>query len=168
LKSRPLNRDLAKVSLALDTFDPLDERIKAKALENLANSGRCGCTTDEIYDLIQSFVSGILKQVVAEIFEEVTESNISEQFERVVTLTQRSISKYINETGEWSGKQIESKLSKRLLDWGLTKNETQSKDVISSFSRRLQKAAGIQDLTNSIPLFKREEDHVVKSDDKST
>lgn len=171
MKSRPLKKELAEVRFALDTFDPLDDQIKAQSLENLANTGQRGCTTDELYTLIQKYVSGILKQVLADTFDDVTSggTKTSERMEKVVSLTKKSVSKYINESGEWSGQQLQDSLSSRLKKWGLTTDDEQSKQAVSILASRLKKVEGIQELSNRIPFFNNQkEDKRTTNSDKDS
>ena len=129
MKSRPLKKELAHLQFSLDTFDPLDEKIKAQALENLANTGRRGCTTDELYALIQSVMTDILKKFLADIIDDFANdgAKITNQVGNVYDLTKKSVSDYVTETGEWSGRQFHTKVSKRLLEWGLAEAEANSK-----------------------------------------
>ncbi len=134
LKSRPLKKDLAQVQFSLDTFDPLDEQIQVQALENLANTGRRGCTTDELYALIQRFVIGILKNSLLEAFDNVAIDGpqMPKVVGKVVTLTKKSVSNYINEAGEWSGKELQERLSKGLRQWGLTEKTLRANNRFDS------------------------------------
>lgn len=141
LKSRPLKKNLAEVKFALDTFDTLDDQIKAQSLENLANTGKRGCTTEELYSLIQAYVGGILKQVLADTFDDVTGggTKTSDSVDRVVKLTKKSVSKYFNDAGEWTGEQVQNKLAERLQRWGASND--QSKQAASILAARLQQSS---------------------------
>ena len=143
LKSKPLQKDLAEVKFALDTFDPLDEQIKARALENLAKTGRRGCTTDELYTLIQNFMGGILKQVLVDTFEEVTsgEGKTFDKVDNVVKLTKKSVANYVNDAEKWSGEQVQKKLTSQLKKMGVSTDNPQSKQALSLLSKQLQQSS---------------------------
>ncbi len=139
VKSRPLKKNLAEVTFALDTFDPLDDQIKIHSLEKLAKTGRRGCTTDELYTMIQSYIGGILKQVLADTVEDVAVGGgkTRDKVESVVNVTKKSISKYINDASEWSGGQVQDKLAERLKKWGVTTNKVKSRQAISMIAKEL-------------------------------
>lgn len=139
LKSRPLQKDLAEVKFDLDTFDSLDDQIKIQSLENLAGTGRRGCTTDELYVLIRNYIGGILMQVLADIFEDVTTGGSAtlEKVERVVNLTKKSVSEYVNDTTDWSGKILQEKMAERLKKWGIRNDTVQNKQAISMLAKQL-------------------------------
>lgn len=141
LKSRPLKKDLAEVKFALDTFDTLDEQIKSQSLENLAKTGRRGCTTDELYALIQAYVGGILKQVLTDTLADVSGGGTKthDTVDRVVKLTKKSVSKYFSDTGEWTGEQVQNKLAEQFEKWGA--GNTQSKQAASILAKRLQQSS---------------------------
>jgi hypothetical protein len=170
LKSRPLKKDLAEVKFALDTFDSLDEQIKTQSLENLAKAGRRGCTTDELYTLIQTYVGGILKQVLIDTLEDVKGGGTKthDSVDRVVTLTKKNVSKYFNDAGEWTGGKVEDKLAEGLQKWGV--NSAQSKQAASILAKQLQKSSGellskneqLQDIYKKIPFFKGQDDTAEK------
>lgn len=143
LKSKPLKKDLAEVKFALDTFDTLDEQIKTQSLENLASTGRRGCTTDELYTLIQNFMGGMIKQVLVDTFEDVAGGGTKtfDRVDNVVKLTKKSISTYINDAGEWSGEQVQGKLKEQLEKMGIPTDNPQSKQALSLLAKSLQKSS---------------------------
>ena len=141
LKSRPLQKTLTDVKFDLDTFDPLDDQIKLQSLENLAQTGRRGCTTEELYGLIQNYMGALLKQVVSDVLAEIADGGAhgtNDKVKRVVNLSKKSLTQYILDASEWSGNQVQDELSERLTKLGLFKNEMASKRAISMLTKQLQ------------------------------
>lgn len=171
IKSRPLKKDLTEVKFALDAFDPLDEQIKTQSLENLAKTGRRGCTTDELYNLIQTFVGSMIKQALAETFEDVAGGGTKtfDKVDNVVKLTRKSVTNYINDAGEWSEGQIQDKLNQSLAKWGVCTNSPEGKQALSLLSKKLHKSSNSMLSKNSIfqrvlnNLFRDEDDQGEKS-----
>lgn len=143
LKSRPLQKTLTEVKYALDTFDPLDQQIKLQSLENLARTGRRGCTTEELYGLIQNYIGGLLQQLVGDVLTDIAAGGdeTMDKVERVVTLSKKSLTQYIQDTSDWSGNHIQDKLSESLTKWGLFNNEIASKRAVSMFTKHLQQSS---------------------------
>ena len=66
LRSRPLDRDIAPIlAFDLDLLDDLNDQIQRCSDYNLAQTGRRGCTTDELYELIQAFVADKVRGFIA-------------------------------------------------------------------------------------------------------
>ena len=66
LRSRPLDRDIAPIlAFELDLLDDLNNQIQRCSDFNLAQTGRRGCTTDELYELIQAFVTDKVRGFIA-------------------------------------------------------------------------------------------------------
>eukprot|EP00542_Grammatophora_oceanica_P011912 CAMPEP_0194049636 /NCGR_PEP_ID=MMETSP0009_2-20130614/30800_1 /TAXON_ID=210454 /ORGANISM="Grammatophora oceanica, Strain CCMP 410" /LENGTH=428 /DNA_ID=CAMNT_0038695837 /DNA_START=97 /DNA_END=1383 /DNA_ORIENTATION=+ len=66
LTSRPLDRQLARLNFDLDSLYDMNERIQNISNANLQSTGRRGCDTVELYDIIQShFVSKISKMLAS-------------------------------------------------------------------------------------------------------
>jgi hypothetical protein len=143
IKSRPLNQEISVVHFDLDAFDPLDRDIQNQALENLAISGRRGCTTDELYVLLQSYFGRKLRQVLSETLEDLADGGKEtfQEVNRVVSLTKNSISQYVESVGDWTEEQVQNKVAERLDEWGksLEKFDEFQKPFFR-YARRIHKA----------------------------
>jgi len=65
VQSRVLDKKVVDdVEFDLDKLDVINENIKNTASEAMKKNGRKGCTTDEIYDILQSAFNGILQQLL--------------------------------------------------------------------------------------------------------
>lgn len=142
IKSRPLKKDLAEAKLALDTFDALGQKIKTQSLENLASTGRRGCTTDELYTMVQKYVSGLIQDVLIEVLNDVAGGGTKtlDNVDKVVKLSKKNVSKYFNEAGEWTGEQAQNKLAERLATLGLT-DDSQSKQAADFLAKKLKQSS---------------------------
>jgi hypothetical protein len=131
LQSRPLKRELAKMSFSLDMLDAIDRDIRNQALENLAKTGRRGCTTDELYTILQKYFGQKVRESLTSAFEDFKDdvSASPEERSKIAKQTKDSISKYtkeagvsvnkyIDDTSEWTGEQVKKFIEERLDEWG--------------------------------------------------
>lgn len=150
LSSQTLSKQIASLTFDLDKLDPLDREIRNQADANLANAGRKGCTTTEIYSIIQAYFERIIKDIVTEVVGDLVVdggTQTKETANRLFGLTKASVSKYIEEAGGYTGEQAGKELSKRIEALGdsLGKLEQNHKNVFQ-FAKSISKSKLIKDL----------------------
>ncbi len=65
VRSRVLDKELIKdVELDLDYLDSINERIRDAAEKSKSLTNRRGCTTDELYSIIQKYFNELLRKVL--------------------------------------------------------------------------------------------------------
>ncbi|KAL3910608.1 MAG: hypothetical protein SGILL_007626 [Bacillariaceae sp.] len=128
-RSRPLGKDMAVLQLDLDTFDELDREIRDRSEENLINTGRKGCTTDEVYKLVERFFGRKLKDLAASNVEDVLqgrEMSTLHDIKRAWSSTSSSASGYVGDAKGYTKEKLKGKLAESL---GI------SKDTINMFAK---------------------------------
>lgn len=74
IESRPLHRPIVKdLKWPMETLGGLYAKIQATSNANLASTGRRGCTTDELYDIVQDYFGERLKTFIKERVKDVAE-----------------------------------------------------------------------------------------------
>jgi hypothetical protein len=164
LQSRPLKKEITSIKFDLDTLDPLDRDIKNQSMENLATLGRRGCTTEELYSLIQKYFGRMLRETLSDVLEDLAADGGKgkmEEVNRVVNLTKDSIAKYVDDAGDWTGEQVQKKLAEQLDEWGKSiDNLSDRQKSLLKFARRFGESK-ITDETlreeyKSVPSIQRE------------
>jgi hypothetical protein len=133
LKSRPLKKDIDVICWDLDALDELDGDIRRRSDENLVKFGKRGCTTDELYVLLQSFFGKKTRQFLADRLEDLSEGG-NEAVDRVISATRKTASQYADDASDWAGEKIHDALADRLQLWGKSTRErgwTRSKQLSS-------------------------------------
>ena len=121
LLSKPMKKDLGTFKFSLDTFDELDSEISLLSKKNLVENGRKGCTTDELYALIQRFFGRKLRGLLLEVAQDLSNeegSKTTESVNKIVRSARGSVLKYANDAGAWTGENIDKKMSEKLARWG--------------------------------------------------
>jgi hypothetical protein len=117
LKSRPLKKDVAVIQFDLDALDELDRLIRSRSEENLINTGRRGCTTDEIYKILKQFFGRQLKDLAASNVEDILQGrqmSALEGIKRAWASTSNSASGYVDDAKDYTEEKLQGKLSESL------------------------------------------------------
>mmetsp|Transcript_31005 Transcript_31005/g.74899 ORF Transcript_31005/g.74899 Transcript_31005/m.74899 type:complete len:394 (+) Transcript_31005:22-1203(+) len=121
LLSKPMKKDLGTFKLSLDTFDELDKEIRFLSEKNLVENGRKGCTTDELYTLIQQYFGRKLRGLLIEVAQDLSNedgSKTAESVNKIVGSARESVKKYANDARAWTGEKIDKNMSEKLAKWG--------------------------------------------------
>jgi hypothetical protein len=147
----------------LDAFDVLDKEIRKLSKKNKAELGRAGCTTDELYALIQTYFGRKLRELLTTAMMDLSQGGkgMTETVTKVTGSVKQTALKYANAAGEWTGEKINDKLAEQLGAWG------QSIDKFDEIQKPLmQNVAGrfnATRLSQASDAFKRIHDQL-KSD----
>lgn len=117
LRSRPLKKDIAVLQLDLDTLDELDRAIRSRSEENLINTGRRGCTTDEIYKILKQFFGRKVKDLAYANVEDILQgrqASALESIKRAWASTTNSASDYVDDAKDFTEEKLQGKLSESL------------------------------------------------------
>lgn len=101
--------------------------------KNKAELGRAGCTTDELYALIQTHFGRKLREFLTTTLVDLSQGGkgTTETVTQVTGYAKQTALKYANDAGEWTGEKINDKLAEQLGAWG------QSIDKISEIQKPL-------------------------------
>lgn len=140
LTSRPMKKDISTIKFDLKKLGPLYKEIRHKSDENLANLGRRGISTTELYSLIQIYFGRIIQNSLTDTVGDLVADGgkeTKERLDRMKETTRGSVSKYVDEATEWTGKEAGKKLAKRLEVWGdsLDKMEEEHKPIFELAKR---------------------------------
>jgi hypothetical protein len=140
-RSRPLDKDIAILRVELDSFDELDRKIRERSDENLINSGRQGCTTDDLYGLVQSFFGDKLKVLAKRSVDDVLEGrqmSTLQDLKKVWTATTNSATGYADDVKDWTEQKLQGKLTESI-QIGRRTLEKVSKNPFVQMLQELQK-----------------------------
>jgi hypothetical protein len=165
LKSKPLKKDISTVKWDLNAFDVLDKEIRKLSKKNKAELGRAGCTTDELYALIQTYVGRKLREfLTTDMLVDLSAQGgkgMTDTVTKVAGSAKQTALKYVNDAGEWMGEKMHDKLAERLGAWGqsLDKFDEVQKPLLENVARRFNATT----LSQASDTFKRIQDQL-KSD----
>ena len=163
LKSKPLKKDIATVKWDLDAFDALDKEIRKLSKKNKAKLGRAGCTTDELYALIQTYFGRKLREFLTIAMVDLSQGgkDMTETVTKVTGSAKQTALKYANDAGEWTGEKINDKLAEQLGRWGqsIDKFDEVQQPLLENIARRFNTTK----LSQARDTFKRIQDQL-KSD----
>eukprot|EP00980_Cylindrotheca_fusiformis_P021617 scaffold8472_cov80-Cylindrotheca_fusiformis.AAC.1 len=132
-----MNKDLTTLIFGLNKIEPLEEKIRKKSEDNLVKlgGGRRGCTTTEVYTMIQVYFGKLIQKTLEETVNDLISDGGMKTWGKlniVKSKTKDSISKYVNDAGEWTGSEVGKKLAARLEAWGdsLEKVEEEHKPLV--------------------------------------
>lgn len=142
-RSRPLKKDIAVLKFDLDTFDELDRAIRERSDEKLIQTGRKGCTTEELYEIVKAFFGRKMKDVAASNVKDVLqgqEMTTLQDIKRAWSSTSKSASGYVDDAKDWTEGKLQGKLSESI-QIGKQKAEKVTKNpFIQAALKELQKA----------------------------
>jgi hypothetical protein len=139
LRSRPLDRDIAPIlAFDLDSLDHLNAQIQRYSDINLSQTGRRGCTTDELYLLIQDFVTEKVRVFVASTAYDLVTNTFQEgdtamvrDAKRLISEATSSILNYAVDASKAKGKDIHLAVANRLENIGLPVYKLEQFKIIS-------------------------------------
>eukprot|EP00547_Thalassionema_nitzschioides_P016013 CAMPEP_0194253804 /NCGR_PEP_ID=MMETSP0158-20130606/30646_1 /TAXON_ID=33649 /ORGANISM="Thalassionema nitzschioides, Strain L26-B" /LENGTH=347 /DNA_ID=CAMNT_0038991617 /DNA_START=44 /DNA_END=1087 /DNA_ORIENTATION=+ len=141
VRSKSLNKTLSDIQIPLDKSKELSQMIRHAAKEADDRSGRKGCTTDEMYTIIQSFfarqLQDLLKFAAVDLaLHGASESTTLREIKKSISGAKDTIIDYAKDAGD---KTINEQLSKFGLDQeqiNSLKNAVKSASVFSKESEK--------------------------------
>lgn len=147
----------------MDAFDALDKEIRKLSKKNKAKLGRAGCTTDELYALIQTYFGRKLREFLTIAMVDLSQGgkDMTETVTKVTGSAKQTALKYANDAGEWTGEKINDKLAEQLGRWGqsIDKFDEVQQPLLENIARRFNTTK----LSQARDTFKRIQDQL-KSD----
>ena len=126
IRSRPLDRSIADVAFPMNAFDELNAQIRNVSEVNLAAAGRRGCTTDQVYDIIQAYFMGKLRKFLQDTAYDVSAGSLSEDGSKTVQEAKKlfasartAVKRYADDASKKTGDNIEESLANRLEKLGV-------------------------------------------------
>jgi hypothetical protein len=135
--SRPLRKDIGVVTLDMDVTDSINAKIRKLSKSNKASTGRPGCTTTELADLLQSYFSQQIRKYLSESIKDLASDPGSavRGADRILTKTSDTILGYAGDASRMTGENIQDAVTDRLSRWGF------NADQITALKERSQDAA---------------------------
>lgn len=140
--SRPLEKELAAISMDLDIFDTIDSQIRELSEKNRIELGRPGCTLDELYDLLYKYIGRVFAQALAKIYQDLAKDGqiTRETPTHVMEMTARSVKNYVDDSSSyWMKNKMENLLVGKLTKLGFDSDEEEK--VISGAVEGLKRMA---------------------------
>ena len=118
-RSKPLQRPLSDdIVFKLDVIRELNQRIRLLADQNTKRLKRRGCTSDEIYEIFQSFFSSKVKEVIKLAVEDLAagtldptrDSRVVNESKRIASSARAALLKYADAVESLSKEKIKERL----------------------------------------------------------
>lgn len=126
IKSRPLDRTIANMTFGLHAFDNLSKEILQVSEANLAATGRRGCTTDQVYDILRAYFMKKLRKFLKYTAYDVSAGSLREEGSTTVREAKRLfasasnvIKSYADDASKKTGDDIQESLAGRLEKLGV-------------------------------------------------
>jgi hypothetical protein len=126
ISSRPLERPITTIVYGLDTLQDLNNEIREVSETNLADTGRRGCTMDEMYIILQTYFAGRIRNFLRDAAYDVTASSLLDKGSTTIKearclLASASdvIKNYADDVGRKKGDDLQELLAIRLDKLGL-------------------------------------------------
>eukprot|EP00591_Stephanopyxis_turris_P004993 CAMPEP_0195513556 /NCGR_PEP_ID=MMETSP0794_2-20130614/5187_1 /TAXON_ID=515487 /ORGANISM="Stephanopyxis turris, Strain CCMP 815" /LENGTH=352 /DNA_ID=CAMNT_0040641603 /DNA_START=184 /DNA_END=1242 /DNA_ORIENTATION=- len=137
LKSRTLNEKLCNdLILDFSTLTDLLQEIRKAGADAEARTGRKGCSTDELYDILGIYFKTKLKKLLkftaldigrSALDPNTTESNTARQTKDFLHKAKGVISNYATKSTDVTEEMVRSKMGDQLKKWGLDTTEVTNK-----------------------------------------
>ena len=121
IKSRPLDRTIANMTFGMNAFDNLSKEIRQVSEANLAATGRRGCTTDQVYDIIRAYFMKKLRKFLKDTAYDVSAGSLSEdgsttvkEAKKLFASASNVIKSYADDASKKTGDNIQESLASRL------------------------------------------------------
>lgn len=126
VRSRPLDRAIANISFGMHAFDKLSKEILQVSEANVAATGRRGCTTDEMYDILRAYFMKKLRKFLEETAYDVSTGSLSEdgsttvrEAKKLFASASNVIKSYADDASKKTGDNIQELLASRLEKLGM-------------------------------------------------
>jgi len=135
IRSRPVNQKLVPdFAFDLDMFDELDEKIQEASKKAKTETGRLGCTTEDLYDIIQSYFEARLKRLIQTAAVEIARGSLDPRSEvqsvqrvhKVMSGMKDAAINYAKSVGETVEDHLIHDVSRKLTELGLSQSEAQT------------------------------------------
>lgn len=123
--SRPLRKDIGVVTLDMDVTDRINKKIRELSKSNKASTGRAGCTTTELTDLLQSYFSQQIRKYLSKSLKDLASDpgSAARGVDRILTKTSDTILGYATDATRKSGDDIQGAIAARLSRWGFSADQ---------------------------------------------
>lgn len=142
VRSQPLGKEIAVISFDLNAFDAMDKRIQDLSEKSLVSSGRPGCTLEEIYELVEKHVGGMIGTALANILNDLSSDGdvTKEMFGRAVNVTANVARTYVSDSQGWTKSKVQKLFAEKLGEIGIDL-EKEENEMISKALDGLKHAA---------------------------
>lgn len=117
LNSKPIQKPISNTTFALAKLKAFESIIQEESSKNLNATGRRGCTTTAVYDLIEKRVKSVIQEKVKDIAVDLALDNgrgTKDTLQAIKTNAKQTLKDYIMNAGEWSEQRLQSKIADEL------------------------------------------------------
>ena len=125
--NRPLDKTMGVFTVDMDLTDKVTDEIRKQSAENKRTTGKSGCTSTQVTQILQSYFSKRIRQVLKQAISDISKDpssvrrsldNFGKELDNVLDKASTSIVDYVDEAGRKIGQQLGEKLSFKMKGWG--------------------------------------------------
>jgi len=120
VESRPLQKGIGVYALDMDATDDMNHVIRNMSDMNLVRTGRRGCSSTEVSDVMQAYFTQKIRRFLADAFQNVASdpAKAIRQTDSILNKASESILGYAGNAGRKKGEDIQGVLASKLEGWG--------------------------------------------------
>jgi hypothetical protein len=155
--SRPLGKDIGVLTLDMDATDSVNAKIRELSKLNKGSTGRAGCTTTELADLLQSYFSHHIRTFLSSSLKDLASDPgfAVRGADRLLIKTSDTIMGYAGDASRKTGEEIQDAVVNRLSRWGLNADQIVA---LKERSRDAAKNVNTETLTEILKMTRTPKD----------
>ena len=157
LNSKPLQKPISNITFSFEKLNAF-ERIVKEESSKVDATGRRGCTTTAVYDLIEKQIKAVIQKAIQDIAKDLALDNgqgTKDKLQLLKASTKQTLKEYMLNAGEWSEQQLQKKLADELdkSDRGDEISQSKRKQILNKMRR-----FGLSQLNEIISMGDEEEE----------
>lgn len=115
--SKPMQKPISNHTFAFEKLKAFERIIKEESIRNLNATGRRGCTTTAVYELIDKQIKVVIQKAVTDILADLAldgGKDTKEKLQAIKAGAKKTLKEYLLNAGEWSEQQLQKKIDNEL------------------------------------------------------
>lgn len=114
VNSKPLRKRISNITFGFEKLKTFEHIIQEKSIKNVNATGRRGCTTTAVYELIDKQMKAVIQKGVTHILADLAlddGKDTQEKLEAIKAGAKQTLKDYLLNAGEWTEQQLQKKIA---------------------------------------------------------